>query len=878
MGNESSQQSDLREDYRKALTRFNRGKVALVRSIFKNLTEASVGGRTIDKATFLQYFPLPGIMGERLYAVFDRDHSGGVDFQEFLTGMALIYRGTGEEKNKFLFEMYDLDGDGVVTREDLRTMLSHIPAAFKILETVMGNGPIGSQSGGEDPETRQRIEQIIDAAFANKGPREQFLNFSEFAEVVSQTPAILEIINIFYDEAIPENENASRTSMITDGNVPRVSMWSACQSGGQSGRGLLQQSKLQKSRAEPAATSSTLGSFARKLSSFASCSSRNSDAFSAMSGSSGVETMDTVVPQLERRACDPQLEQRARDCTECPLCGTVSTLAHCMVCGGMLRPGLEVEYQCDGCGWQMQSVKFCHQCGQSLRSNAQSGGHGQHTSSEWARVLGQTSQTRSRTQSSHSEDASSCASFASQSSGHSHNVPGGHGGGGGSSASSSTMGSPMGSPSSAGRHPFLHRSREPCLFKRGSCPENSMPVRELHALFDGRGVDDCSQPVLQGTLWKVGRKAKIQKSRYFVLQDRFLYYFAKQGDQVPKGVIFLEGSTVKIEMQEVPKGRYGLAVQQRGCAQKKVLLCCSIEERQAWLTALTSATRSPAIEDFYILEHDELGRGRFAHVIQARPRDDLGIVLAVKVISKAGISDEDREHVRTEVAILKLVDHPHVVRLVNIFDDPDRLYLVMEHVGGGDLLKRLLQLPEQRLDEPTSRNVLRCLLGGTQYLHDHGVTHRDLKPDNVLVEDTPTDSRENGLHDNIGRISSVKITDFGLSAMRAKSMKEPLGTMAYAAPEILQGRPYDQAVDVWSLGVMSFVVLAGLLPFIGDCDRTVARAVVQGQYSFDGPRWIHIGLAARNFVSSLLMPKAADRPTAGAALLHHPWFREGGDS
>lgn len=371
---------------------------------------------------------------------------------------------------------------------------------------------------------------------------------------------------------------------------------------------------------------------------------------------------------------------------------------------------------------------------------------------------------------------------------------------------------------------------------------------------------------MQGTLWKVGRKAKIQKSRWFVLRDRFLYYFNKQGDRVPKGVIFLEGSTVRSEMQDVPKGKFGLAIQQRGHTDKRLLFCSSDQERAAWLTALSSATRSPAIEDYYTLSQDELGRGRFAHVVQAHPRDDPQTRVAVKVISKAGISDEDREHLRTEVAILKLVDHPHVVRLVSLFDEPERLYLVMEHVGGGDLLKRLLQRPEQCLDELTSRGVLRCLLSGTQYLHDHGITHRDLKPENVLVED----SKE------VSRISSVKITDFGLSAITAKSMKEPLGTMAYAAPEILQGRPYDRTVDIWSLGVMTFVVLIGLLPFSGDCDRTVAKAVVLGQYSFESPRWASISLDARNFISSLLKLKAADRPSAGAALLH-PWFRAGED-
>jgi len=210
-----------------------------------------------------------------------------------------------------------------------------------------------------------------------------------------------------------------------------------------------------------------------------------------------------------------------------------------------------------------------------------------------------------------------------------------------------------------------------------------------------------------------------------------------------------------------------------------------------------------------------------------------------------------------------------VVRLVNIFDEAERLYLVMEHVAGGDLLKRLLQLPEQRLDEPISRVVMRCLLSGAQYLHDVGVAHRDLKPDNVLVEDATADATCNGTP----RISSVKITDFGLSAINAKQMQEPLGTMAYAAPEILQGRPYDRAVDIWSLGVMAFVVLAGLLPFVGDCDRTVAKAVVQGQYSFDSTRWASVSLAARDFIKSLLRHKPSDRPSAGAALLHR-WFQD----
>ena len=133
MGNRST---NLQRDYRTALSRLQRGKVVLVRKLFKDLSARSFpkGNNTIDKATFLQYFPLPGMMGEQLFSVFDRDNSDTIDFTEFLTGMALIYHGTMMEKKRFLFEMYDLDGDGVVTKTELRTMLSHIPSAFKILE------------------------------------------------------------------------------------------------------------------------------------------------------------------------------------------------------------------------------------------------------------------------------------------------------------------------------------------------------------------------------------------------------------------------------------------------------------------------------------------------------------------------------------------------------------------------------------------------------------------------------------------------------------------------------------------------------------------------------------------------------------------------
>ena len=186
-------------------------------SVFTLLTRLSLP----HPPFFPRYFPLPGIMGERLFHVFDRDGSGAIDYQEFLTGMALIYHGTLEEKKKFLFEMYDLDGDGVVTKEELYTMLSHVPAAFKILEASMGEGG-GEQSAQQaQPEVNTRVREVVERAFEGKPP-DGVLTYEEFQTAVSHNSAITEIINIFYDEGLPETGRSTRESHITSAILPKV--------------------------------------------------------------------------------------------------------------------------------------------------------------------------------------------------------------------------------------------------------------------------------------------------------------------------------------------------------------------------------------------------------------------------------------------------------------------------------------------------------------------------------------------------------------------------------------------------------------------------------------------------------------------------------
>eukprot|EP01066_Platyproteum_vivax_P003168 Platyproteum_vivax@DN14058_c0_g1_i1.p1 len=148
---------------RHSFKKSQRNSIAVLKQLFKELAvHSNSADQTVDKDTFLKYFPMPGVLGERLFAVFDRDSSNTIDFQEFFTGMALIYNGTLDEKRKLLFDMYDLDGNGVITREELSMMLKHIPAAFKILQTCQAQ-QLHNYAGRTKSVRRELNRKLISA-------------------------------------------------------------------------------------------------------------------------------------------------------------------------------------------------------------------------------------------------------------------------------------------------------------------------------------------------------------------------------------------------------------------------------------------------------------------------------------------------------------------------------------------------------------------------------------------------------------------------------------------------------------------------------------------------------------------------------------------
>ncbi|KAH7661924.1 Non-specific serine/threonine protein kinase protein [Dioscorea alata] len=263
-----------------------------------------------------------------------------------------------------------------------------------------------------------------------------------------------------------------------------------------------------------------------------------------------------------------------------------------------------------------------------------------------------------------------------------------------------------------------------------------------------------------------------------------------------------------------------------------------------------------------ILEHyslgRELGRGEFGVTYLCSDLSSRDL-LACKSISKRKLRTSiDVEDVRREVAILSsLPDHPNIVRLRAAFEDADAVHLVMDLCEGGELFDRLLA--RGHYSESAAAAVIRTVAEVVRTCHENHVMHRDLKPENFLYA-------------NRKESSPLKVIDFGLSVFfqPGERFSEIVGSPYYMAPEVLK-RNYGPEADVWSAGVILYILLSGVPPFWAETEQGVARAIVRGVIDFEQDPWPHVSKSAKNLVRLMLEPDPKRRLTA-KQVLEHPWI------
>lgn len=260
---------------------------------------------------------------------------------------------------------------------------------------------------------------------------------------------------------------------------------------------------------------------------------------------------------------------------------------------------------------------------------------------------------------------------------------------------------------------------------------------------------------------------------------------------------------------------------------------------------------------------EELGKGSFATVKRAIHKKT-GDVYAVKIIRKQELQPEELRAINDEVKIMSAIKHDHCVGLYDMFESPRKVYMVLELLDGGELFDRIVQ--ENSFTEGAAAELTRCLADAIGYLHSRGIVHRDLKPENIIYKSKAKDAE-------------VKITDFGLAKIRKheEKMLTACGTPGYVAPEVLKQQPYTSKVDIWSLGVILYILLCGYPPFYNEEGNTVALydQIKQGDFEFKKKYWGGISDNAKDLVRRMLTVDPNKRiDTEG--ILRHPWIVDKG--
>ena len=256
----------------------------------------------------------------------------------------------------------------------------------------------------------------------------------------------------------------------------------------------------------------------------------------------------------------------------------------------------------------------------------------------------------------------------------------------------------------------------------------------------------------------------------------------------------------------------------------------------------------------------QLGKGGYGKVYQVKNKVT-GKFYACKKLSKLNINNLTK--FEREVNILIRADHPNIIKLYEVFQSQNSLYLIMEECNGGELFDRILKHIESKemYSEKEAAEIMQQVMSAIEYCHKNGIVHRDIKPENLLY-----------LYKGNEKKNPLKIIDFGLSQTldMKKILSSKVGTAYYVSPEILAGK-YTEKCDIWSAGVILYVLLSGEPPFNGPSDGVIYSKIKKMKFSFPSHKWEKISNEAKDLLNNMLCVE--NKRFSASQVLAHPWFK-----
>ena len=266
------------------------------------------------------------------------------------------------------------------------------------------------------------------------------------------------------------------------------------------------------------------------------------------------------------------------------------------------------------------------------------------------------------------------------------------------------------------------------------------------------------------------------------------------------------------------------------------------------------------LDNYEVLK--QLGKGGYGQVYEVKNRKS-GDIRSCKYLSKSNF--KNKEKFEREINILINTDHPNIIKIYELYESDEYYYLVMEECKGGELCDRIIEhIQAKRMySEKEAAIILQQVMSAIEYCHYNGICHRDLKPENLLY------FNEGQEQDN-----PIKVIDFGLSQLVSpdKKMTEKVGSIYYFPPEVLKGN-YTEKCDIWSAGVILYLLLSGEMPFNGPTNSTIFRKISKMKYTYPEKVWNSISNEAKDLIDHMIAPES-ERYSA-RQVLQHPWFKKG---
>ena len=363
----------------------------------------------------------------------------------------------------------------------------------------------------------------------------------------------------------------------------------------------------------------------------------------------------------------------------------------------------------------------------------------------------------------------------------------------------------------------------------------------------------------EGYVYKYSQTQKKMKRTYFRLIGKDLYYYKKKEEKNHRGMHNLSGVFIKKGDDFKYDGKKYLSIVIVYKSEKSYYFD-NEDDFNIWMEKLNAAVQNKSLFDKYEVKQ-KIGNGKFG-LVKFGINKETKQQVAIKIMAKKNMDKSDLELAKVEIDILKIGQHPNIIKLYDIYENENYIYIIMEYCSGGDLLS-YFEHYEYELKETKVCEIIHKLSMAIYYLHSYGIVHRDLKPENILMTDLTPEA-------------DIRLLDFGLSKIVGNEEKctEPYGTLSFVAPEVLQGKPYDKSVDLWSIGIITFLLLCGYLPFDDKhSEREIARQTIQDPVPFESKIWNKYSSEAKNFVERLLQKKPEKRLTI-KEILEHPWIKK----